>query len=158
MEFCQYAEEYKDMIYRIALNGLGNSQDAEDALQEVLVKLYTKGGKLKDPAHVKFWLIRVTVNVCASMAHSRGRRQWVPLEQSQQSVPFKREEEYELFSAVMSLPEKYRTVLYLFYYEELTVKEISDALSIKTSAVTTRLTRARQMLKDKLTKEDGYGL
>ncbi len=157
MEFCRYADLYKDMIYRIALNFFGCTQDAEDIVQEVLIKLYIKGGRLKGNNQVKFWLIRVTLNACKSQVRSRGRRH-APLEIQDIAVPFRREEEYALFSVVMSLPEKYRTVLYLFYYEELTAREISDVLDIKESAVTTRLARARNMLRSQLVEEDGYGL
>lgn len=157
-EFCRYANLYKDMIYRIALNFFGSTHDAEDMVQDVLIKLYTKGGRLNDDEQVRYWLIRVTLNACKSQMRSRGRRQQASVELQDIAVPFRREEEYALFSAVMSLPEKYRTALYLFYYEELTVKEISEALDINESTVTTRLTRARNMLRSQLFEEDGYGL
>ena len=148
--FIGYAQKYKDMIYRIALNFFGEPQDAEDMVQEVLMKLYTKGGRLDGDDRVRYWLIRVTINTCKSLARSRGRRQQVPIEGHEAVVPFRREDEYALYSAVMSLPEKYRMVLYLFYYEELTTGEIGELLGIKTSAVTTRLSRAREMLKTEL--------
>ena len=72
-------------------------------------------------------------------------------ELSEQQAPvFDRMEQRELFDTVMALPEKYRTVLYLFYYEELSIREISELLKVSQSSVTTRLTRARMTLKEKL--------
>lgn len=63
------------------------------------------------------------------------------------SMPFERPEDSELLACVMTLPAKYRTVLYLFYYEDYSVQEIADLLNLKVSAVTTRMSRARKQLK-----------
>lgn len=150
--FTDATEKYQDMVYRIALSHLGNFQDAEDAVQEVFVKLFRQ----KEPPEgdpLRYWLIRVTVNHCRDVLRSPWRKRRVPMTEvaaeKAESV-FDREEQRELFRAVMALPEKYRTVLYLFYYEELSVWETADLLKISPSAVTTRLTRARAKLKERL--------
>lgn len=150
--FNNAAREYRDMVYRIALNALGSPQDAEDAVQEVFLRLYTAEKPFDGREHLRHWLIRVTVNVCKDVLRSPWRRHRVPLEELPDQPVFDRPEQASLYREVMALPEKYRTVLYLFYYEELTVKEIAGALGMKTSAVTTRLHRARAKLKEQLTE------
>lgn len=151
-EFVAAAEQYKDMIYRIALNYYGNSYDADDTVQDALLKLYRFDKTFESEEHLRNWLIRVTVNLCKNGLRWAKLRRHAALEDVEIPVQFQYPEQSELYQAVMSLPERYRTVLYLFYYEELSVNEIAAALEIKPSAVTTRLSRARQQLKTKLTE------
>lgn len=150
--FNSAARQYQDMVYRVALHALGSPQDAEDAVQEVFLRLYTWEKPFEGPDHLRRWLIRVTVNVCRDALKSPWRRRRVPLEELPETPVFDRPEQGELYREVMRLPEKYRTVLYLFYYEELTVKEIGQVLGLRTTAVTTRLHRARGKLKEQLTE------
>lgn len=157
-EFSRYAEAYKDTVYRVALNYLGCTADAEDIVQEVLLRLYTCSRRFDGEAHVKHWLIRVTLNLCSNAVRARRHYDARPLEELPCAAPFQTEEQLALYQAVMALPEKYRTVLYLFYYEDYSVREIARILRIKDSAVTTQMTRARAQLKASLTKEDAYGL
>ena len=151
-EFNRCAERYQDTIYRVALNCFGSDADAEDAVQEVLLRYYTADPALESEEHRRRWLIRVTLNYCKNELRRFGRRRQVSMEEVE--IPFENPEEGELFSIVMALPEKYRTALYLFYYEEYTVKEIAEAVGIKVSAATTRLSRAREALRREL-KEVG---
>ena len=148
-----YAEKYKDTVYRVALNFMGNAPDAEDAVQEVLMRLYLSKERFEGEEHVKRWMIRVTLNYCKNLARVSKRRVPTPPEELALSVPFEAEEQLELFTAVMSLPEKYRVPLYLFYYEEYSVKEMARVMELSESAVTTRLQRARAMLKSELMEE-----
>ncbi len=152
--FTEYAERYKDTVYRIALNYLGNPEDADDIVQDVLLKLFTTAKRFKDDEHLKRWLIRVTLNRCANETRSRKHHDNTPIENITLAVNFETEEQLALFSAVMSLPERYRTVLYMYYYEGYSVKETGEILGIRESAVTTRLSRARERLKIILTEED----
>lgn len=154
--FLKYAEQYKDTVYRVALNCCCNVEDAEDALQDALMKLYITEKRFDGEEHVKNWLIRVTLNYCRNLARSGSRRVPMPPENIAASVPFEAEEQIALFSAVMSLPERYRTPLYLFYYEEYSVKEIAAFLGVGESVVTTRLSRARGMLREDL-REGVFG-
>lgn len=140
--------QYQDMVYRVALHQFGVPQDAEDAVQEVFLRLYTADKAFESGEHLRRWLIRVTVNVCKDVLKSPWRRRRVPLESVPDQPVFDRPEERELYQAVLSLPEKYRTVLYLFYYEEFSTKEIAELLGLRQSAVTTRLSRARGLLKE----------
>lgn len=148
--FVGVAEKYKNTVFRVALNYLGNTYDAEDMVQDVFMKLYTSKNEFMSDEHIRYWLIRVTVNLCKNSLRAPWKRRHVPIEELEASFMFEHEEQTAIFSAVMGLKEKYRTVLYLFYYEDFTVKEISSLLNIKESAVTTRLSRARAQLKQKL--------
>lgn len=155
--FYDLVRRYKDMIFRIAWNYFGNPFDAEDMVQETLMKLYTANPAFESEEHAKHWLIRVTLNLCKNTVRSPWRRRTVSLEEASDLVSFDKPEQSELFQSVMGLPEKYRTVLYLFYYEDLSVREIAQLLLVKESAVTTRLSRARQMLKSELMEAADYG-
>ena len=155
--FRALAETYRDMVYRIALNSFRNMQDAEDATQEVLLKLYLRQESFDGPNHARNWLIQVTLNHCRSVWRSPWRRQ-ISLEELSAAIPFSDPEDSELFCAVMALPEKHRTVLYLFYYEELSVREIAEFLRLSETAVTSRLSRARRALKQEWTEVLKNGL
>lgn len=149
-EFQAVVVQYQDMVYRIALHQFGVPQDAEDAVQEVFLRLYMEKKPFESGGHLRRWLIRVSINVCKDALKSPWRKRRVPMEAIPDQPVFDRPEERELYQAVMSLPEKYRTVLDLFYYEELSTKEIAALLGLRQSAVTTRLSRAREQLKEHL--------
>lgn len=147
VHFTRAVERHQDMVYRVALHSLGTPQDADDAVQEVFLRLYQRAEPFDSPEHLRRWLLRVTLNYCRDVLKSPWRRRRVSLESLPELPAFQREEERVLYQTVMSLPEKYRTVLDLFYYEELSVREIAGLLHIEVSAVTTRLSRARGKLK-----------
>lgn len=149
--FHALAETYRSMVYRIALNFFRNIQDAEDAAQEVMLKLYLRAEPFESQKHARNWLIRVTLNHCRSVWRSPWRQR-VSLEELTAAIPFSCPEDGTLFQAVMELPEKHRTVLYLFYYEDMTVREIAEILKLSETAVTSRLSRARKALKDEWTE------
>lgn len=149
-EFYRLAERYQDTVFRVALNYLRSVPDAEDMVQEVFLKLYTARQPFQTDEHVKYWLIRVTGNLCKNILRSPWRRRRVSLEDLSAAISFQEPEQSDLFLTVMGLPEKYRTVLYLFYYEDCSVKDIARLLDLKESAVTTRLSRARQALRNEL--------
>ena len=145
------AETYQGMVYRIALNSFRNIQDAEDAVQEVMLKLYLRKEPFDHQEHARNWLIQVTLNYCRSIWRSPWRQR-VSLEELTVAIPFSRPEDGALFQAVMELPENHRTILYLFYYEDLSVREIARALKLSETAVTSRLSRARRVLKNEWTE------
>lgn len=151
-EFIPLAERYKDTVYRIALNYYGSPYDADDTVQDVMLKLFQRKESFESEDHARHWLIRVTVNQCKNGLRWARLRRHENLEDVVMPVQFQTPEQSEVYCQVMALPERYRTVLYLFYYEELTVNQIASLLGIKSSAVTTRLSRARQKLKTKLTE------
>ena len=151
-EFSAALETHWDTVYRVALNCCGSPHDAEDAVQEVMLKFYTaacvKGKRFENPAHVKHWLVRVTINVCRSGLRSFWRKNRVSLDELGEAQFFDKPEQGELFAAVMSLPEQHRVVLYLHYYEDYSTKEIAGLLGLSEAHVRTRLSRARNKLKE----------
>ena len=142
--------QYQDMVYRVALHQFGVIQDAEDAVQEVFLRLYTEEKLFESGEHLRRWLIRVTLNVCRDTLKSPWRKRRVSLDTLPDQPVFDAPEQGELYQAVMALPEKYRVTLYLFYYEELSTKEIAELLGLRQTAVTTRLSRGRELLKKRL--------
>lgn len=151
--FTAAVERHQNMVYRIALHYFASPPDAEDTVQEVFLRLYTYSGDFSDGEHLRRWLIRVTVNACKDLLKSPWHRRRVSLEAAAEQPVFDRPVQEELYRTVMALPEKYRTVLDLFYYEGLSVQEIAQVLGVGVSAVTTRLHRARDILKKQLGEE-----
>ena len=150
--FTAAAEQHLDMVYRIALNCLRVPADAEDAAQTALLRLWRSDTEFADDDHLRYWLARVTVNVCRDMARSPWRRRTVSLEACREPV-FQDPEHRELYEAVMALPAKYRLPLYLYYYEGYAAAEVAELLGLNPSTVQTRLARAREKLKIQLTEE-----
>lgn len=148
--FTAAVERYQDTVYRVALHVLTSPQDADDAVQEVFLRLYTAQKPFQGEEHLRRWLLRVTVNYCRDMLRSPWRKRRVSLDKAPLPPVFQQPEEEALYQAVMALPEIYRIVLVLYYYEELSAREIGALLNLETSAVTTRLSRARAKLKEQL--------
>lgn len=148
--FTAAVERYQDTVYRVALHVLASPQDADDAVQEVFLRLYTAQKPFQGEEHLRRWLLRVTVNYCRDVLRSPWRKRRASLEEVPPQPVFQQPEEEALYQAVMALPEIYRIVLVLYYYEELSAREIGALLNLETSAVTTRLSRARAKLKKQL--------
>lgn len=146
--FLLLAEKYKDTVFRIALNYLGNTYDADDIVQDVFLKLYIADKHFASDDHARYWLVRVTINTCKNLLKSSWKTKHVALDENASAIVFAQADQLELYQAVMELPEKYRTVLYLFYYEDFSAREIARMLKINVSTVTTRLSRARNHLKE----------
>ena len=151
-EYTQAAERYLDMIYRIALNWFRRPPDAEDAAQEVMLRLWRTDTAFESEEHLRRWLVKVTVNECKRISLRPWRQRSVPLEACIEPA-FEDTAQRELFDAVMALPGKYRVPLYLYYYEELSTQEIADVLGRSPSTVRTQLSRAREQLKTMLLEE-----
>lgn len=142
-------DEYHDMVYRLALSATRSTQDAEDVVQNVFLKLLD-GRHPPEPGKERPWLIKVTVNACRDLMRSGWWRKTEPLDET---IPFSAPEESGLFEAVMALPPKYRVVVHLHYYEGYTCGEIARILRLSPSAVSMRLTRARNLLRSNLKEE-----
>lgn len=140
---------YRDDVYRMALSYTRSPQEAEDVSQTVFLKLMQQDSL--EPGKEKAWLLRVTANECRSLLRSAWWKNTRPLEDGFAAV-----NEYggsEVLQAVLALKPKYRVVVYLHYYEGCSAKEIAGILKTTTSAVTTRLSRARAILKQALGEE-----
>ena len=138
-------ELYANKIFRIAYSRLNNKSDAEDIVQEVFMKYIAHRGQFQTEEYRKAWLIRVTINCTNSLLRSAWFRKTTELKDD---LVADMEEPSELYTYVLKLPEKYRTIIHLFYYEELSLKEISSLLGISQALVKTRLHRSRKALKE----------
>lgn len=162
--------QYKDMVYRIAVLRMKNRNDADDVFQEVFIRLVRHVDGLESQAHIKAWLIRVTINCCNSFYADTFRKRTVsyddelekPVEyDGAENVTVAEslygEDSYavegdgdSVLAAVKRLSPAYRDVIYLFYYEDMPIRRIAETLGIREGAVKTRLSRARDILKDRL--------
>ena len=139
-------EKNSNMVYRLALSQMKNKQDAEDVFQDVFLRYIAKPRTFESEEHRKAWLIRVTINRSRSV-WAAWFRKTEPLDNS---LVAETTAENEISEYLAMLPQKYRSVIHLFYYEELSTKQISEILDAKESTVRTWLTRARSILREKL--------
>ena len=137
-------------LFLIALSFTANQYDAEDILQNSFMKLLKTKTEFENDEHIDKWLTSVTVNESKNLLKSAFRKKSADFEDYVATYSFESEKSEDLFNAVMSLPKKLRTVIHLFYYEDMPIKEVADMLNIKQSAVKTRLCRAREQLKIQL--------
>ena len=150
METQALAENYRDRLFAAAFQVCGNAADAEDAAQESLLRYHTSEKQFESEQHIRAWLLRVSINCAKNLSRSFFRRNTVPLETYMETLEFDSGESREIFRAVMNLPEKYRVVIHLYYYEDYTVAEIGKILGLTQSNVKARLSRGRQLLKKEL--------
>ena len=156
MEQAEYicaVQRNSQRLFLLALSFTHSHADAEDILQDVFCKLWQQTKPFENDTHIDKFLTRVCVNACRNHLRTLSRRREVPPEDAMQLYTFDTPADYDLFCAVASLPTRERTVVHLFYYEDMPVKEIAQTLRIGQSAVKTALCRARNHLKDHL-KED----
>ena len=154
-DFTALAEQYMDMVYRIALNAVRCPADAEDVTQNVLLRLYRSNPDFETPDHAKHWLIRVTINESKRLISLPWRKRETGLDAAQEcAVPDMEPGRSRILQEVMKLPVKYRLPLYLYYYEGYPVKEIGRVLSRRESTVQTQLARGREKLKAVLEEEE----
>lgn len=139
-----------DTVYRIAISYTKTPADADDIVQQTFMKLLTKKVLFTDEEHVKRWLIRVCINECNSLFSSFWRKNVDSIDVMTVEPEFTMQESSELYEAIKELPAKCSIVIYLFYYEGYSSKEIADILHIKEATVRTRLVRARKLLRTQL--------
>ena len=141
-------QEHCQTVYRVAFTYMKNSYDAEDAVQETFARLIRTGERFRSREKEKAWLIVTVSNVCKDMLrrHYRSDR---ALEDYQYLAAPPHEID-ETMEAILRLPEKYKTVVYLFYYEGYTAREIARMLGEKPNTVSSRIGRARLLLKTML--------
>ena len=143
-------ERYSDTVQRLCMVHLKNDADTEDIFQTVFLKYVLSSVSFENDEHEKAWFIRVTINACKDLLKSFFRSHTVSLdnvmEQSAELPPDYR----DVWEAVFSLPQKYRDVVYLHYFEDYTAPQISRILGKNVNTIYTLLTRSKQMLKEKL--------
>lgn len=146
-------ERYQHNLFVAAFQICKNQEDAEDVVQETFIQYHTTTKEYESEEHIRAWLLRVAINKAKNVNLTFWRRNRQSLEDYIETLTFPTKESGELFEIVLGLPEKYRVVIHLFYYEEYSVREIAGILSLSESNVKTRLSRGRMMLKDVLKEE-----
>lgn len=143
-------EQYGDTVRRLCMIHLKNYHDTEDIFQTVFLKYLLSAVVFENDEHKKAWFIRVTINACKDLLKSFFHSRTVPLDellaQSEELTP----DNSDVLEAVLSLPEKYRDVVYLYFYEEYSAVEISRILRKNSNTIYTLLTRSKRLLKEKL--------
>ena len=143
--------KYGDMLYRLSLIMLKNESDAEDVVQETIIKYYQKAPAFTDSEHEKAWLIKVATNKCRDMLRFRGR--YIQIEENFLEKIADETTDCGIIEALTVLPEKYRLVLTLYYIEGYRIDDIAKIISRTSSAVKMRLQKGRKLLKEIYEKE-----
>ena len=147
-------DKYGDMVLRIAYTYLKNRADAEDIVQDVFLRIIDKKPSFNDENHEKSWLIRATINMCKNKVNLFWNKNKCSIDDVQEfAVSDKYNTDTSVFQAVMALGEKYRVVIYMYYYEGYSTPEIADIIGKSETTIRSLLHRARNKLKDML-KED----
>ena len=143
-------QKYYDMVYKLAYARTRNQYDAEDILQEVFLRYIRRSPEFMGEEHEKAWFLRVTINCSKNLFASFKRSSTVTLYDHDMGIT---DEEKILDEFILKLPMKYRTVIHLFYYEDLKILDIAEILKLKESTVKIQLTRARRLLKNYMEME-----
>ena len=149
---------HADTVRRLCVVHLKSYADTEDVFQTVFVRYARRDEPFESPEHERAWFVRVTINVCRDLLRSPFRRRTVPLDEVLEAVDPScggGSEAHEVLAAVLALPQKYREVIYLHYYEGYSAPEIARLLGRNVNTVYTNLTRARERLRDALGGELG---
>lgn len=145
-------KQYSDMVYRLAFARMGTRHDADEIFQEVFLRFIKKKPVFHEEEHRKAWFIRVTINCAKSFWSSSWFKNVQPINDD---IAFETKEDMDLYHELQKLPPKYREVIHLFYYENMSIEEIGKVLDRKNSTVRTQLTRARATLRAVI-KEGDY--
>ena len=140
-------EKYSDMVYRLALTRTKTKENSEDVFQEVFLRFSKKLPHFESEEHEKAWLIKVTINCSKNLLNSSFVKHTTSINEE---IPFETKERHDIYYAVQDLPLKYRTIIYLFYYEQYKIEEIAKILNTNPNTIKTRLARAREKLKEKI--------
>lgn len=149
-EISDAINKYADMIKRICMVYLKNREDTEDVFQNVFMKYALSSAVFENSEHEKAWLIRVAINACKDYLKSFFRSRTVPLDELIEQPAQVSDDDRFVLEAVLSLPIKYRRVVYLHYYEGYTAPEIAKFLHKNTNTVYTLLTRSKKLLRERL--------
>ena len=144
-EIVRIVETYSDMLMRIALNRVNSIAEAEDVVQSTFERLMKRQPRFETREHEKAWLIKTAIRICIDEARRASRRTSVPL--NEEIAAAYSEESFELLETVRRLPEHDRDAVYLYYYEEYTIREIAKILGEREGTTRSRLSRARKKLR-----------
>jgi len=150
----QVVEAYKSTVYGIALTRTKNRGDADDVFQDVFLAYYRKQPVFNEEEHRKAWLIKTTLNCSKKLVNGKPKDTVRLTEELSDTLfEFQADEDTSVYASLCSLPEKYRTALYLYYFEELNAREIAELLHTRPGTVRMQLTRGRELMREMLKGE-----
>ena len=144
----KYYHQNSRRLYAVSYLYLRDPSESEDVVQTVFLRCIERGTHFRDDEHAKAWFLRCTKNECVNRLRKR-KRQREDYDENMDRYPDGNTSETPLFDLLMTLPEKYREILYLRYVENLTDKQIAALLQKNESTVRTRLQKAREVLREK---------
>ncbi|OUP49633.1 RNA polymerase sigma factor [Lachnoclostridium sp. An181] len=153
-EINRAVEQYANMVRRLCMIHLKNYADTEDIFQTVFLKYALSSVSFENEEHEKAWLIRVTINACKDLLKSFFRNRTVSLDEIMEQPAEMPPDYREVLETVLSLPQKYKDVVYLYYYEGYTAPQISRILGKNVNTVYTLLNRSKQLIREKLGGEE----
>ncbi|BCB02549.1 sigma-70 family RNA polymerase sigma factor [Bacillus sp. KH172YL63] len=153
-------DQYGEDVWKLVFSYVRHEQTADDLTQEIFIKIYKKIDTFAGHSTMRTWIWRVAINHCKDYLNSWYKRRVSPEEDRRfermrstscvEGDVVQRDEDRELEAVVMGLPLKYREIIYLYYYEECPIKEVSSLLGVKENTVKTRLRKAKQLMKERL--------
>ena len=144
-------QTYGNGLFRLSLVMLRNESDAEDAIQDTMIRYLQKSPNFQDADHEKAWLFKVCTNICHDMLRYRKRHPQVDIDTQYHLT--EKETDASLLDALMELPEKFKLVLILYYVEGYRIHEIAEIIERSPSAVKMRLQKGRKLLENTYRKE-----
>jgi RNA polymerase sigma-70 factor, ECF subfamily len=166
--FAYIFKEYSDDVYRLIFTYVKKNEVAEDLVQEVFIKCYKNIDDFKGNSSVKTWIISIAINQCKDYLRSAYSR-YIYLSdkissfakgstKTPEDLVLENNEKNLLTKEILNLPIKYREVIYLYYFQELKIREIADVLGVNENTLKSRLSRAKELVKKNIqegSKEDG---
>lgn len=151
-------DRFGDDILRLAYSYMKSREDAEDIVQDVLIRFMQSAKTFSSEEHVKAWLFRVAINLCKDKLKSASRQREVALPEGYEveAASSTNEDESEIIQLIWTLAEKYRSVIHLYYFEEYSTAEIAEILQKKESTVRSLLKRGREKLEKMMKGDEGY--
>lgn len=159
-EITDAVERYADTVRRVCLVYLRDRADVEDVFQDVFLKYMVSFATFESREHEKAWFIRVAINACKDFHKSFFRSRTVPIDEALEVVGVEGVQDHDVLEAVLSLPQKYREAVYLHFFEGYSAPEIGEILEKNVNTVYTLLSRAKGMLRERLSDgsdgKDGF--
>lgn len=149
-ETAEAIDRHADMVRRLCLIHLKNQADSEDVFQTVFMKYALSSVVFENAEHEKAWFLRVTINACRDLLRSFFRSRTVPLEELIELPDETSGDSRAVLRAVLELPDKYREVVYLHYFEGYTAPEIAGLMRKNVNTVYSLLARAKKLLRGRL--------
>ena len=154
-KFIRIFNLFKNDVYRLSYSYTKNISDSDDITQNVFVKLYKHNEILKlDDISIKKWLFKVTINECKTLLLSSSKKKIIPFTEKEENTLYTKIYDNNVLEKVMQLPKKNRLVIFLYYYENYSIKEISEILNLTVTNVQTIASRARNKLKEIIMEDE----